>query len=74
MGHVSIDDLPLSQKLKHKITAWDVAYQATFNSDYPPDSGFDSPEVEHRHKAEGKRLAEKMQLELGREYRVDYCP
>ncbi|WP_312381746.1 hypothetical protein [Stutzerimonas balearica] len=74
MGHIDVDDLPLSQELKSEITVWDSEYQATFNSDYPPDSGFGSPEVELRHIAEGQQLAEKMQQELGGEYKVDYCP
>lgn len=74
MGHIDIDDFPLSQELKAKISAWDSEYQATFNSDYPPDSGFSSPEAELRHIAEGQQLAEKLQQELGSSYTVEYCP
>lgn len=73
MGHVDIDDLPVSQELKAEIRAWDVEYQATFNSDYPPDSGFSSPEAELRHKAQGGQLAKKLQHELGYGYMVEYC-
>lgn len=74
MGHIDVDDLPLSQELKAEITAWDSEYQATFNGDYPPDSGFGSPEVELRHIAEGEELAKKLQEELGGGYMVEYCP
>jgi hypothetical protein len=74
MGHVDVDELPLPQKLKAEITAWDGVYQATFNGDYPPDSGFGSPEAERQHIAEGKLLAKKMQEELGKGYVVEYCP
>ncbi|MEZ6964598.1 MULTISPECIES: hypothetical protein [Aeromonas] len=74
MGHIDVNELPLSKDLKDKITAWDSEYQATFNNDYPPDSGFSLPEMERRHIAEGQQLAKRLQLELGRGYKVDYCP
>lgn len=74
MGHVDIEDLPLSQELRVKISAWDSEYQATFNSDYPPDSGFTTPEAERRHVAEGEELAKVMQQELENSYTVEYCP
>lgn len=74
MGHIDIDDLPLSQELKAKISAWDNEYQATLNSDYPPDSGFSSPEAERRHIAVGQRLAQRLQQELGDSYTIEYCP
>ncbi|MDF3842023.1 hypothetical protein P3W55_09890 [Pseudomonas citronellolis] len=74
MGHIDIDDLPLSQELKAEITAWDSEYQATFNSEYPPDSGFSSPEVAFRYIVEGQQLAKKIQQELGGGYAVEYCP
>lgn len=74
MGHIDVEDLPLSLELQAEITAWDSEYQATFNSDYPPDSGFGSPEGELRHISEGQQLAEKMRRELGGGYEVDYCP
>ncbi|WP_207265833.1 hypothetical protein [Pseudomonas sp. GW101-3H06] len=73
MGHVDIEDLPLSQKLKSKIIEWDSEYQATFNSDYPPDSGFITPEAELRHIAEGEKLAKLIQQELEKNYTVEYC-
>ncbi|MBD3898324.1 hypothetical protein IEI94_20920 [Halomonas sp. ML-15] len=74
MGHVDVDELPISQALKAKILAWDSAYQATFNDDYPPDSGFSSSEAECMHIAEGARIAKRLQLELEGAYIVEYCP
>lgn len=74
MGHVEVDELPISQALKVQILAWDSEYQATFNDDYPPDSGFSSPEAESMHIAEGSRIAKKLQLELEGTYTVEYCP
>ncbi|TPG72822.1 hypothetical protein [Pseudomonas mandelii] len=74
MGHIDIDDLPISQGLKIKISEWDCEYQATFDDDYPPDSGFGSPEEKFRHVAEGKKLADELQQELGSSYTIEYCP
>lgn len=74
MGHVDVDELPLSQELKAEIAAWDSEYQATFNGEYPPDSGFSSPEVELQHMAVGQQLAKRLQQELGEGYAVEYCP
>lgn len=74
MGHVDIEDLPLSQELRAKINEWDGEYQATFNSDYPPDSGFTTPEAELRHIAEGEQLVKSIQQELEGTYTIEYCP
>ncbi len=74
MGHVDIDELPISLALKSQILAWDCEYQETFNEDYPPDSGFSSPEAERKHVAEGARIAKSLQQELGEDYTVEYCP
>jgi hypothetical protein len=59
MGHIDIDDLPISRGLKDELFLWDKEYQATFNDDYPPDSGFSSIEDEIRHKNVGVMLAKK---------------
>ncbi|WP_313055873.1 hypothetical protein [Pseudomonas lopnurensis] len=72
MGHVDIDDLPLSQELKGEIIKWDREYQATYNGDYPPDSRFSSPEAKLRHIVEGQQLAQRLQQELGGGYTVVY--
>lgn len=74
MGHIDIEDLPLSQELMAKIGKWDSEYQATFNSDYPPDSGFTTAEAELRHKTEGVQLARSIQQELESTHMVEYCP
>ena len=74
MGHVDIEGLPLSQELKVIISEWDGEYQSTFNSDYPPDSCFATPEAELRHIAEGELLAKSIQQDLESSYTVEYCP
>lgn len=74
MGHVDIENLSLSPELIEKIRRWDGEYQATFNSEYPPDSGFSTPEAELRHTTEGRALAKLIQEELEGGYMVEYCP
>ena len=74
MGHVDVDDLPLSQELKARINEWDSRYQATFNSDYPPDSHFFSRKAEIQHAVEGVKLAKSIQQELESSYTVEYWP
>lgn len=74
VGHIYIDDLPISQELKGKIGEWDGAYQATFNNDYPPDSGFSSPDMKFRYVEAWRRLAQKLQQELDGSYVAEYCP
>lgn len=72
MGHVDVVDMPLSKRLKIKINAWNNKYQATFNSDYPPDSGFKTREERIQHELEGAFLAYEMQEELGKGYVVKF--
>ncbi|MES9962699.1 MAG: hypothetical protein ABW116_04115 [Candidatus Sedimenticola sp. 20ELBAFRAG] len=72
MGHVDLVDLPISDELRLAISTWDDEYQGTFNDEYPPDSGFDSPEVDQDHIERGAILAERLQSELGSEYKVEY--
>ena len=72
MGH--IDDLHISRGLKDELFLWDKEYQASFNDDYPPDSGFSSIEDEIRHKNVGVMLAKKMQKELEGRYLIEYLP
>ena len=74
MGHIDIEDLPISKKLRLKLSKWDDAYQETFNNECPSDSGFTTFDAELRHKSEGEHLAKLMQEELAGSYTVEYCP
>ena len=71
-GPVELDGLSLSNHLKSAVQAWDAAYQATFNEDYPPDSCFKTPEEAQKHAQEGHELAVRLQQELGDGYKVEY--
>ncbi|WP_273795281.1 hypothetical protein [Brucella intermedia] len=73
-SHCDVNSLPISDDLKEAIEAWDDEYQSTFDSGYPPDSGFISPDLEAAHKRQGAKLAERLQEELGDYYSVEYKP
>ncbi|MDR6182161.1 hypothetical protein [Asaia bogorensis] len=72
IGHVEIDDLPVSASLKLALKAWDAAYQATYNDSYPPESGFHSSKLQEVHCKRGEELAERLQTELGDMFRIEY--
>ena len=72
--HKDISGLPISPELKLALKSWDEAYQATFDSNYPPDSGFSSAALEASHVKEGVELARRIQVELGDRYSVEYKP
>lgn len=74
MGHVDVNDLPISHDLKEKIQEWNDEYQATFDTDYPPDSAFKSPQLETAHIEKGSELVKRLQMELGDRYIVEYKP
>lgn len=73
-SHREVNSLPISDDLKEAIQAWDDEYQSTFDSGYPPDSGFISSDLEAAHKRQGAKLAERLQEELGDYYSVEYKP
>ena len=64
-GDVNPDDLPISQNLKARLSAWARAFDATLNMADPVESGFESEEAEAEFKREGYRLAEQLRIELG---------
>lgn len=70
--HHDVDKLPISDALKSRIRNWDHTFQETFNSSYPPDSGFASIEREEEHRKIGMELSLDLQQELGSEYEVVY--
>jgi hypothetical protein len=72
MRHIDLEELPISSDLKSAIKVWDDEYQATFDSDYPPDSSFPTPEAKKAHVERGATLAKRLQEELGPTYRVEY--
>jgi hypothetical protein len=72
IGPIDLDQLPLTVDLKNALRAWAETYDKTLNQEYPPDSGFASPEDEAAFEAEGRRLWKDLQAQLGPEFRVSY--
>lgn len=72
VGNPDPNDLPLSDELKSALHAWAASFDRTLNDDYPPDSGFASPEDEDAFEAEGLRLWQELQTRLGAAYEVVY--
>lgn len=63
-------DLPISKELRDRILNWAVVYDGTLDSDYPPNSGFKSSELEGDFKREGERLVKMLRDELGPDFSV----
>ena len=66
------DELPLSLETIAQLSAWDVAFQATYQQDDPLASGFPDEKAEERWKKEGVKIWQQIQNELGSEYEVFY--
>ncbi len=73
-GPYNIDPhtLPISADLIARLERWADQYDQTLNDDYPPDSGFATPEEHHAFVAEGRQLAYELQQQLGDGYDVFY--
>lgn len=72
MGHVEVDELPISDQLKKNINLWNDAFQKTFNEKSPSMSGFKSREEELKHANDGKRIELYLTLELGQAYAIEF--
>jgi len=69
-GDIDPHTLPISDDLKHKFVKWARAFDDTLDTTNPVNSGFKSEEAEAAFKAEGIRLAEQLQDELGSDFSV----
>ena len=70
--NVDPDHLPVGSELKVSLRNWAATYDRTLNQDYPPDSGFATPEEEETFEIEGRRLWKELTDNLGPEYKVAY--
>ena len=71
-GDISPEELPISLELKNNLNAWAKRYDAILNTDDPKLSGFSSAEEENIFIADGYKLAERLQEELGSTYKIIY--
>lgn len=71
-GDISPDGLPISLELKKSLHDWATRYDLTLNMDDPASSGFDSKKLESLFIEDGRKLAIKLQEELGINYNIVY--
>ncbi|MDI2111774.1 hypothetical protein [Commensalibacter nepenthis] len=72
-GNIDPDTLPISDALKKELMDWSDEYDGILNMDDPASSGFKSSEDKAAFIQEGYRLYERLQVELGSDYEVEYC-
>lgn len=65
-------ELPLQPQTINRLAAWAKTYDATLNSDYPPDSGFATPADRVAFEQEGIALWHQLRQELAPGYEVYY--
>ncbi len=64
--------LPIPESLAESIRRWSARYEATFDSDHPPDSGFAFPHEERQRDQQGLELWRALQDALDGQARVRY--
>lgn len=70
IGNVDPGGLPISQRLKDRLSLWAADYDATLDRGDPRQSGFLTPEDEVAFSARGAALAADLQAELGPTFQV----
>jgi hypothetical protein len=63
--NIPIRDLAITQELREALERWDDRFQSTFNTSYPPDSGFRERSLSDAFLDEGEALASRLREELG---------
>lgn len=71
-GDISPDDLPISLELKKSLHDWATRYDLTLKMDDPASSGFHNKILESIFIEDGRKLAIKLQEELGINYNIVY--
>ena len=71
-GSIEPNQLPISQKLKRNLITWANRYDNTLNDEDPSNSGFESKEDEQKFKEDGMQLYQRLQKELGEEFKVTF--
>jgi hypothetical protein len=71
-GDMAPCELPISKELQERLLKWAAIYDETLDVDYPPNSGFESEELESKFKLEGQRIVISLRDELGPEFLVSF--
>jgi len=73
VGNIEPDELPLSAETNERLLRWAKAYDGTLNFADPKDESYDFSEQElEEFEQEGISLWQKLQEELGSDYKVTY--
>lgn len=72
VGDFNPAELPVSQEILSRLSAWQLAFDANFNHDYPPNSGFPSNKARAKWYQEGVKIWLQLQQELGSNHEVYY--
>ncbi|WP_072617525.1 hypothetical protein [Pandoraea vervacti] len=69
-GDINPENLPISRELKEMLFKWALDFDLTLNNEDPSASGFKSREEEEDFNRRGKVMANRLQLELGGDFKV----
>lgn len=72
LDNISPESLPISRDLADSLNSWAGEFDAILNEDDPASSDFATLEDERSFNDRGRRLAEWLAREIGRQYRVTY--
>lgn len=70
--NISPDELNIAESARQKLENWDMMFQNTFIEKCPPDSGFDSPELEAIFEKEGVEIWSLIKKDLFSKMNVVY--
>jgi len=70
VGNIDPSALPLSDGLKAELKAWSAEFDSTLNPDDPLRSGFASLDDERAFASMGQQIREKLEKELGSNFRI----
>ncbi|MFZ3001543.1 MAG: hypothetical protein WA071_14540 [Undibacterium umbellatum] len=70
IGNIDPDSIPISDDLKNLLSLWGDEYTETLNTEDPLNSGFKNADRERNFITTGERLAERLQMELGQNFKI----
>jgi len=62
--NIDPEDLPISEKLLHDLSAWANSYNDTLDDAYPPDSGFENQELLDAFELDAEDIVNRLRSEL----------
>jgi len=72
VGNMPPSSFLIGDELTTQLWEWASEYDQTLNHENPPESGFETKEIEQAFINKGRELALKLKAKLGNEYNVVY--